>query len=66
MIDLERFQVGTDQEETIPRMIIVLNNEEMGTLLLVKAEKMEILISMMDELIIDRLKQDGNENIMMQ
>ena len=40
MTELERFQVGTDQEETIPRMIFVLNNEETGLSLRTKNEKM--------------------------
>ena len=52
------------QEVTIQRMMFELNNEEMALSLLVKDEKMAILIPMMDEILIDRLKQDGHDNIM--
>ena len=52
------------QEVTILRMMFELSNEEMAISLLVKDEKMPILILVMDEILIDRLKQDGHENIM--
>ena len=63
-IDLVQSMVIIVQEATIRRMMFELNNEEMAISLLVKDEKTAILISMMDEILIDRLKQDGHDNIM--
>ena len=64
LTDLDQSMVIIVQEVTTLRMMFELNNEEMALLLLAKDEKMAILISMMDEILIDRLKQDGHDNIM--
>ena len=62
----EKFLAIIVQEVTVPTKMFELNNVEMALSLLVKGEKITILMSMMDEVLIDWLKRDGHENTMRQ